>query len=274
MARVRTYDIWLPASRKLKIKLRRYRTSKTALAGSKDLILPTYLLLLPTKEICLQIPKRSRRSPTRLDLSVQTARLFASFGLITLGFTGMIYFSVSSQEAAKLEPENTFSVPIAKIQSKDARHDSMPRSEPKHLSIKSLGLEVPVEKVGIKSDKTMEVPPLFEHVTGWYKLGPSPGEIGPAVIVGHVDTYKGPSVFYRLKELKAGDVITVKRADNRTVKFKVVGLKQFSQDKFPTKEVYGNIDYAGLRLITCGGTFNEQTQRYTANTVVFARLVT
>jgi LPXTG-site transpeptidase (sortase) family protein len=109
---------------------------------------------------------------------------------------------------------------------------------------------------------------------GWYRNSPTPGEIGPSVIVGHVDyVHVGPAVFWNLNKLQAGDIFEVQRVDGSTMKFKVDSVKQFSQSNFPTNEVYGNINYAGIRLVTCGGTFNSQTHHYSDNTVVFGSLV-
>lgn len=128
--------------------------------------------------------------------------------------------------------------------------------------------------VGKAADGTIETPPVLEWITGWYKYSPTPGQEGPAVIVGHVDNYKGISVFWKLRDIKPGDVVEVSRADGTVVKFKVDALKQFDQAAFPTKEVYGNINYAGLRLITCAGSFDPATASYNQNTVVYASMIT
>ena len=141
------------------------------------------------------------------------------------------------------------------------------------MTIASVGINYGVKPVGKLADGTMETPGVLESITGWYKFSPTPGEIGPSVIVGHVDSYKGPSVFWRLREVKPGDMVQVARADGKVANFKITALKQFDQANFPTQEVYGNVDKAELRLITCGGTFNHKTQHYSENTVVFATLV-
>jgi sortase (surface protein transpeptidase) len=120
----------------------------------------------------------------------------------------------------------------------------------------------------------METPNVLDYVTGWYKYSPTPGELGPAIIVGHVDSYKGISVFWRLRELVPGDTIDITRADGSVAKFQVNSLQQFDQTNFPTQAIYGDINYAGLRLITCGGTFNRKTGHYDHNMVVFASLAT
>jgi sortase (surface protein transpeptidase) len=126
--------------------------------------------------------------------------------------------------------------------------------------------------VGNNSDGSMVVPADW-HTAGWYEHSPTPGEIGPAVIDGHLDNVSGLAVFWRLRELTPGEFIYISRVDGTTVQFRVDSIQNYSQSNFPTKTVYGNIKYAGLRLITCGGTFNRLTHHYDQNTVVYATLV-
>lgn len=107
---------------------------------------------------------------------------------------------------------------------------------------------------------------------GWYTPGPAPGEKGPAVIAGHVTWNGKPGVFHRLSSLKAGDTIEVARTDGKSSKFTVSRIAQYPKNKFPTIEVYKNIDHAGLRLITCGGQYDASQHYYPDNVVVFANL--
>lgn len=146
------------------------------------------------------------------------------------------------------------------------------RSTPVRLQIASIGVDSTLMSLGLRTDGSMEVP-AGGFPAGWYAGGPTPGELGPAVIAGHVDM-NGPGVFYKLHDVKAGDQVTVTRSDGSKPVFRVTRVAQFLKDQFPTKLVYGNIDHAGLRLITCGGTFNSQTGHYEDNLVVFADLVT
>ena len=190
--------------------------------------------------------------------------------LIVLGLSGSIYFGLQTQHKDKLEPTKTFAAPAKPMAIKPK---FLPRSEPTHISIPSVGIDSGIMQVGQAADGTIETPLLFDWITGWYNLSPTPGEKGPAVIVGHVDTYKGVSVFWRLREVQPGAIVEVARADGKVAKFKVEALKQFDQNNFPTKEIYGNIDHSGLRLITCAGAFDESTAQYTQNTVVYASLV-
>ena len=92
-------------------------------------------------------------------------------------------------------------------------------------------------------------------------------------MVGHLDTKTGPSVFYRLKRLRRGDRILVDRRDGVTAVFRVRKIIRVSKSRFPTKKVYGDVPYAGLRVVTCGGVFDRRTGHYSDNVIVFARLV-
>ncbi len=125
--------------------------------------------------------------------------------------------------------------------------------------------------LGLRADGSMQVPP-GGFPAGWYTGGPTPGELGPAIIAGHVD-WNGPGVFFRLHNLKNGDEVSITRADGSKPVFRVTRVAQFRKDRFPTKLVYGNIDHAGLRVITCGGSFNSQSGGYEDNIVAFADLV-
>jgi hypothetical protein len=146
------------------------------------------------------------------------------------------------------------------------------RSSPVRLRIASIGLDTGLMPLGLRANGAMQVPP-GGFPAGWYTGGPTPGELGPAVIAGHVDT-NGPGVFYRLRNIRRGDRVTVTRADGRKPVFRVTRVAQFPKNRFPSKLVYGNVDHAALRLITCGGSFNSRVGHYEDNLVVFADLVT
>ncbi len=146
------------------------------------------------------------------------------------------------------------------------------RSAPVHLSIPKLDLEAEFEPpLGLNEDQTIEVPESYTKV-GWYMHGATPGEVGPAVVLGHVDSYEGPAIFWPLGELEAGDEVAITREDGTTAVFVITGSERFSQDAFPTELVYGPTDTPTLRLVTCSGTYNKGTQRYTHNLVVFGEL--
>ncbi|MBP6881021.1 MAG: class F sortase [Candidatus Pacebacteria bacterium] len=159
---------------------------------------------------------------------------------------------------------------IATTTEKDKQ--GLERSSPKLLRIPSVGIETEFEgPLGLKTDGTVEVPDSYEEV-GWYEYGPTPGELGPAVVLGHVDSYQGPAVFYSIGQLEPGDEIFIDRADGKTVTFVVERFERHDQDDFPTVAVYGDIDHAGLRLITCTGIYDRVAQSYSHNLIVFASI--
>ncbi|MFD9689111.1 class F sortase [Kitasatospora sp. NPDC059088] len=143
-------------------------------------------------------------------------------------------------------------------------------SPPNRLLIPSIGVDAPVTDLGLNSDGTVQVPSA-DHAdqVGWYRNGPAPGEAGPAVLIGHLDTKNGPAVFKRLPELHVGDRIGIRRADGRTVDFTVRSLLQAAKDRFPTDAVYGDTPGPALRLITCGGRIGPDGH-WTDNIIVLA----
>lgn len=144
---------------------------------------------------------------------------------------------------------------------------------PVQLDIDSVGVHTPLVDLARNADGTLETPRDFA-VAGWFARGVAPGANGSAVIVGHVDSTKGPAVFHRLRELVPGSTVAVTRLDGRRLNFVVEAVQQFSKDTFPTQLVYASGTTPLLRLITCGGRFDRRTRSYTDNVVAFARLAT
>jgi sortase (surface protein transpeptidase) len=142
---------------------------------------------------------------------------------------------------------------------------------PAHLSIPSIRVDTAVVRLGLNSDNTIEVPSDPAQV-GWYTGGPAPGELGPAVILGHLDSITGPAVFSHLASLRAGAQILVGRDDGTTATFVVQRVASFPVVSFPTDQVYGATTDPELRLITCGGQYSLVQRRYLENVVVFAVL--
>ena len=145
------------------------------------------------------------------------------------------------------------------------------RSQPTRVRIPAIGVDSELVALGLQDDGRMEVPP-GAFPAGWYTGAPTPGELGPAILAGHVDHGGRAGVFYRLRELEPGDTVEVARQDGRTAVFRVTRVEQHRKDAFPTAAVYGDIDHAGLRLITCGGPFDRRVHSYEDNVVVFAEL--
>ena len=152
----------------------------------------------------------------------------------------------------------------------------LPASRPTHLEVPAIGVSSDLLDLGLNPDGTLEVPPLAEDSeAGWFHGSPTPGELGPAVLLGHVDSAEyGPGIFFDLGDLHPGDEITVTRADGTDAVFAVDEVTSYPKASFPTLEVYGNTDHAALRLITCGGEFDASTRNYLDNIVVYASLVT
>ncbi|WP_226358994.1 class F sortase [Pseudonocardia sp. ICBG601] len=143
------------------------------------------------------------------------------------------------------------------------------RSEPVRLRVDRLGLDTEPRPMGLTADRSMEVP-ADAGTVGWYTGAPTPGEVGPAVLTAHVDWKGLPGAFADLDTLEPGDEIRVDRADGTSVVFAVRRVGRFPKAEFPTAEVYGDLDHAGLRLITCGGVFDRSARSYLDNVVVFA----
>ncbi|WP_197725392.1 class F sortase [Actinoplanes sp. OR16] len=148
----------------------------------------------------------------------------------------------------------------------------MKRSVPVRLEIPAVDLKTAVSGLGLRADGTLEVPPLkADAPAGWYRGSPTPGEPGAAVLTGHVDSAReGPAVFFRLRELDLGDTITVRRKDGSAATFEVYRVATYPKHAFPSDEVYGAVDRAELRLITCGGSFDRSSRSYRDNVVVYA----
>ena len=150
-----------------------------------------------------------------------------------------------------------------------------PVALPVSVAIPSIGVTSDLLTLGLNGDGTVEVPPLgADDRAGWYERGPAPGAVGPAVILGHVDSAEfGPGVFFDLGALEQGDEVTVTRADGTVAVFAVDRVERHPKNEFPTIEVYANTHDAELRLITCGGDFDSAARSYQDNIIVFASLV-
>lgn len=142
---------------------------------------------------------------------------------------------------------------------------------PLEVVLPSLGVRSSLERLDLAADGTMQTP-VDPFRAGWYQGSPAPGSLGPAVIAAHVTWDKRPSVFFKLGSVRPGQRVEVRRADRTTAVFTVTEVQQHPKDRFPTDAVYGTIEHAGLRLITCGGEFDSATSHYTDNIIVFAEL--
>jgi sortase (surface protein transpeptidase) len=142
---------------------------------------------------------------------------------------------------------------------------------PVRIEIPRIGVASALDRLGRSPDGTIQEPRRWE-VAGWYALGTPPGDPGSAVILGHVDSKRGPAVFFRLRQLRRGDQIQVTRADGSVVRFVVQRTEQHPKRRFPTEEVYYPTLTPALRLVTCGGTFDATAGHYRSNIIVFATI--
>ncbi|MGH7161167.1 MAG: class F sortase [Acetobacteraceae bacterium] len=199
------------------------------------------------------------------------ARLAGVAGVLLLAIgAAAVGFAVSAQQHAPQPSRAT-----AGVLGPAARGPSLSRSMPVSVNIPAIGVASKLLHLGLNSDGTMQVPSLTTSANeaAWYKYSAAPGQIGASVIEGHVDSYRGPAVFFRLGALHPGDAVDVTLADGITAIFRVTGVREYLKSNFPAKSIYGSTGYAALRLITCGGTFDYATGHYLSSTVVFASLV-
>jgi sortase (surface protein transpeptidase) len=221
-------------------------------------------------------------------------RWFARTGLtmlaVVLGLAGaaLIWFATADTEGEPTTPSFTASgseiIPTATTNptgTPRAGRTGVPdeisgmvlvESKPLEVSIPRLEVRSRLVPLGVDAAGAMEVPQTA-GLAGWYTRGPTPGALGPSVIAAHVDLDGELGVFYRLGTMRVGDRVAVSRADGRTAIFSVTRVAKYAKADFPTAAVFGSIDHAGLRLITCGGAFDESQKQYVDNIVVYATLV-
>lgn len=228
-------------------------------------------------------PRRARRrtrkrlamAPRQVVTGMLAALLAASGGsLVATGLASapvrppMPPLSVIARLAAPPPAERPAPQPPADNQV------ALGRSTPVELDIPAIGVHSGLTSLGLNPDGTVALPPLTGAApAGWYRNLAAPGEVGPAVILGHVDSAaEGPAVFFRLGALRPGDTLSVRRADGVTATFTVDTVARFPKSRFPTADVYGPATYPKLTLVTCGGTFDRTLGSYSDNVVVYARL--
>ncbi len=167
--------------------------------------------------------------------------------------------------------------PLAQVPAPDGPAASVPWpsarpatvAPPVRLTIPAIGVRTRLIRLGLTQAGALQVPSSYQ-VAGWYDRSPRPGATGSAIIAGHIDSYRGPGVFFRLASLHRGDRAYVRRADGSLVVFRVTAVRLYRKTRFPTAAVYGPAAGPQLRLITCGGTFDPALRSYESNVVVYA----
>ena len=217
-----------------------------------------------------------RRTGPRVWTALAVALAIVAVVALAVAVTGQQQAPRPPATAATVEQETPAAAPAPGAPA--APVDAEPTgtvAAPVSMAIPSIGVRSDLLRLGVNGDGTVEVPPLGpDDQAGWYQRGPAPGAVGPAVVLGHVDSAEwGPGVFFDLGALRPGDEVTVTREDGSVAVFAVDRVERHRKDDFPTIEVYGNTDDAQLRLITCGGAFDPDARSYEDNVVAFASLV-
>jgi sortase (surface protein transpeptidase) len=216
--------------------------------------------------------RRGRHASGRRVVRRPWAAVTALGGLLALcgGLTGLVYTSHTGHPATPLGPAAFVPIPRGHWAAAPDP-DATPVAAPVSLSIPAIGVHTRLIQLGLTSSGTLQVPSVTT-VAGWYTDSARPGATGDAVIAGHIDSYTGPGVFFRLRLLQPGNLIYIRRADGSLAVFGVTAVRSYLKTGFPTSAVYGAVPDAQLRLITCGGTFDTATGHYLSNVIVFGTL--
>lgn len=216
----------------------------------------------PDSEFAPQPPPRGRRR-------VRLAGLAG--GSLVFGGVAAVLVALLAQQHA---PSPAASA-AGRVGPDGAKGPALHQSPPVSVSIPAIGVKSKLLHLGRNKDGTIQVPSLITSANeaAWYKYSATPGQIGTSVIEGHVDSYGGPAVFYRLGALRPGNRVNVTLADGITAVFRVTGVREYLKDKYPANTIYAPANFAALRLITCGGGFDAVTGHYLSAVVVYASLV-
>jgi sortase (surface protein transpeptidase) len=217
--------------------------------------------------------QRGRRT-RRIAMVAAALLVRGGAAAVTVGLTSQVQAPQPPASAAHTAGVTTPAAPPSSS-SPGPSAPTLPPAQPTHVEIPAISVSSDLLQLGRNADGTVQVPPLAkDSKAGWYRYSPTPGELGPAVLLGHVDSAAyGPGVFFKLGALRAGDTVAVTRADHSVATFRVTRVASYPKDDFPTLAVYGNTDDAELRLITCGGAFDSSARSYLNNIVVYAVLV-
>jgi len=223
------------------------------------------------------VPAPGRRPDEPTPWGAYAGIVLLGLGLLIIGVTGGMHRWAPPPVPSATRLRSASSVGPGRSASRGRRAGpvAMSRSVPVSVRIPAIGVSAHIISVGLTTSGGVGVPSLSTPMlVGWYDRGAAPGQSGPAVLVGHVDAAAtGPAVFYELGDLRPGDLIDVTRADHRTAEFRVTSVALYPQWDFPARQVYGATSVPALRLVTCGGDFDEQTHLYLDRTVALAAYV-
>jgi sortase (surface protein transpeptidase) len=196
--------------------------------------------------------------------------LAVGLAVIAAGMCGLLLTRHASA-ARRPVPAGVAAVPspTGPIEAPPPSAQPRPAARPVSLTIPLIGIHTRLITLGHTPGGSLQVP-ATTSVAGWYTGSPRPGAIGSAIIAGHIDSYRGPGVFFRLSELRPGNRVYIRRADGTTIMFRVTAVQRYLKSHFPTQAVYGPTPDAELRLITCGGAFDSATGHYLSNIVIYA----
>jgi Sortase domain len=208
------------------------------------------------------------QSPPRGRARVRLAGL-AGVSLVLGGLVAMLVAVLVQQHAPAPAPSAA-----GHIGPTSAKGPALRQSAPVSVDIPAIGVQSRLLHLGRNKDGTMAVPNLNTSAqeAAWYEYSVTPGQIGTSVIEGHVDSYQGPAVFFRLGALRPGNDIKVTLADGITAVFRVTGVREYAKAEYPANAIYAPAHYAALRVITCGGDYDSATGHYLGSVVVFASL--
>jgi len=193
------------------------------------------------------------------------------FGLLVLalGAAGLVMLTGHPGQAADRETKASVAAPSGSAAPAPGSSPAPAAPAPVSLTIPGIGVHTRLIRLGISAQGTLQVP-SSASVAGWYTGSPRPGEVGSSVIAGHIDSDHAPGIFYRLRDLRPGERIYVRRRNGSLAVFSVYAVREYPKDHFPTGKVYGPAPDAELHLITCGGTFDYATGSYLSNVVVYS----
>ncbi len=220
--------------------------------------------------VVMSWPQASYAPPPATPVNLRARRAGLTGGLLLVA--GIIALVVAA--AAQLQAPLPSLTAAGAVGPPGGTARPLHRSPPVSLDIPAIGVHSRLLHLGVSASGAMQVPSLATQAgeAAWYKYSATPGQRGTSVIEGHVDTYQGPAVFFRLGALRPGDRVTVTLADGLTAVFRITGVRLYAKSRFPAGTIYRAPGYPALRLITCGGAFDYATRSYLSSVVVFASL--